>query len=96
VPLLLGTRTCQELKAKWRCLFNITQMADEGEIRRTCPEHIHPGTAVQVDSMQPMLKAPGTKRLKLKYDQPFSNFAFKSNLRRYILGCPCYWPGCAR
>jgi len=33
--------------------------------------------------MKPTLKAPGTKRLKLKYDVPLSNFAFKFNLRRY-------------
>ena len=32
-----------------------------------------------------MLKAPGTKRLKLKCDSPLSNFAFNFNLRRYIL-----------
>ena len=29
------------------------------------------------------LKAPGTKRLKLKYDEPLSNLAFKFNLRRH-------------
>ena len=29
------------------------------------------------------MKAPGTKRLKLQYDEPPSNFAFKFNLRRY-------------
>ena len=29
------------------------------------------------------MKAPGTKRLELKYDEPPSNFAFKFNLRRY-------------
>jgi len=34
--------------------------------------------------MKPVLKAPGTKRLKLKYDEPLSNFAFKCNLHRYI------------
>ena len=39
--------------------------------------------AVQVDPIRPTLKAPGTKRLKLKYDEPVSNFAFKFNLRRY-------------
>ena len=27
-----------------------------------------PGGAVQVDPIKPMLKVPGTKRLKLKYD----------------------------
>ena len=29
------------------------------------------------------LKAPGTKRLKLNYDNLLSNSAFKFNLRRY-------------
>jgi len=29
------------------------------------------------------LKAPGTKRLKLKYEQSLSNVAFNFNLRRY-------------
>jgi hypothetical protein len=33
--------------------------------------------------MRTTLKAPGTKRLKLKYDDPLSNSAFKFNLRRY-------------
>jgi len=32
----------------------------------------------------PQLKAPGTKRLKLKYDELPSRFGFKFNLRRYI------------
>jgi len=36
--------------------------------------------------MKPMLKAPRTKRLKLKYDEMPSNVAFKFNLRRYTLG----------
>jgi lipoate-protein ligase A len=40
---------------------------------------------VQVDPIKPTLKAPGTKRLKLKYDDPLSNFAFKFNLRRYTM-----------
>jgi len=31
------------------------------------------------------LKAPGTKRLKLKCDEPLSNFAFNFILRRYNL-----------
>jgi hypothetical protein len=40
---------------------------------------------VQVDPINPTLKALGTKRLKLKCDEPLSNFAFKFNLRRYTL-----------
>jgi len=31
-----------------------------------------------------MLKAPGAKRLKLKYDEPLSNFAISFNFCRYI------------
>ena len=40
---------------------------------------------MQVDSIKPMLKAPGTKLLKPEYDELLSRFAFKFNLRRYIL-----------
>jgi len=39
--------------------------------------------AVQVDPIKPGLKALGDKRLKLKYDELLSNFAFKFNLRRF-------------
>jgi len=38
---------------------------------------------VQVAPIKTTMKAPGTQRLKLKYDQPLSNFAFKFNLRRH-------------
>jgi len=41
------------------------------------------GEAVQADPIKPMLKAPGTKRLKLQHDEPLSSFAFKSNVRCY-------------
>jgi len=44
------------------------------------------GRAVQVDPIKPTLKAPGSKRLKLIFDGPLSNFAFKFNLRRYTWG----------
>ena len=37
-----------------------------------------------VDPVKPMLKPPGTKRLKLKCDVLLSSFAFKINLRRSI------------
>ena len=39
---------------------------------------------MQVDPIKPKLKAPGTKRLKLKYDKLLSSSAFKFNLHRYI------------
>jgi len=38
---------------------------------------------VQVDPIKPMLKAPGTKRLKLTHYELLSSFAFRINLRRY-------------
>ena len=38
---------------------------------------------MQVEPMKPMLKAPGTKRLKLEYDELLRSFAFKLYLRRY-------------
>ena len=47
--------------------------------------HQEPGWAVQVDPIKPTLKAPGTYRLILEYDQLFSKFAFNCNLRRYNL-----------
>jgi hypothetical protein len=50
-----------------------------GVVRPVAPPH---GTAVQVASMKPVLKAPGTILLKLGCDVPLSNFAFNVNLRR--------------
>jgi hypothetical protein len=41
------------------------------------------GRAVQVEPIKPMLKASGTRRLKMIYDDPLSNFAFKFNLHHY-------------
>jgi len=42
---------------------------------------------VQVDHIKPTLRPPGTtrKRWKLEYDELFSSFAFKFNLRCYIM-----------
>jgi hypothetical protein len=37
------------------------------------------GKKVQVDPIEPTLKAPGSERLKLKCDDLLSNFAFKFN-----------------
>ena len=39
---------------------------------------------MQVDPIKPTLKAPRTKRLKLKCDEWLSDFAFNFNLCRYI------------
>ena len=39
---------------------------------------------MQVEPIKPMLKAPGNKRLKLKYNILLSSVAFNVNLRHYI------------
>ena len=44
------------------------------------------GRAVQVDPIQPRLKPPGIKRLKLNCDVLLSTSAFKCHLRRYTMG----------
>jgi hypothetical protein len=41
------------------------------------------GRAAQVDPIKPTMKAPVTKRLKLKYDEPLSNLALNFTLRRH-------------
>jgi len=41
---------------------------------------------VQVDPVKPMLKPPGTNRLKLNSDELLSKCAFDFNLRRYCKG----------
>ena len=38
---------------------------------------------MQVDPFKPTLKAPGTKRLKLKYEKLVSNPGFKLKMRRF-------------
>ena len=40
---------------------------------------------MHVDPIKLTFKAPGSKRLKLKFDKLLSNAAFKINLRRYTL-----------
>ena len=59
-------------------------------------KRLHPGQAVQHDTINPTLKAPGTinptlkapgtNLLTLECDEPLSTVAFKFNLRRYTLG----------
>ena len=49
------------------------------------PPHPRRGGAVQVEPMKPTLKAPGSKRSKVKYDKLLSILAFNFNLRRYIV-----------
>ena len=44
------------------------------------------GWAVQEDPIKPTLKAPGTKRLKVKCEKLLSIFSFNLSLRRYSKG----------
>ena len=39
---------------------------------------------MHVEPMRPVLKAPGSILLKVRYDGPLSKFAFNFNLGRYI------------
>jgi hypothetical protein len=59
---------------------NIWHALIHGDLRRRRSAH---GRAVQVDPIIPTLKAPGTKRLKLQYDELLSSCPFKFSLRRY-------------
>jgi hypothetical protein len=54
-------------------------------VRQQEPRSRYHGRAVQFDPIKPTLKAPGSKRLKLKLEELLSNFAFKFDLRRYIM-----------
>jgi hypothetical protein len=46
---------------------------------------------VQVDPIKPKFKLPGTKRLKLKCDEPLSKIAFTFKLRRYTMTYALSW-----
>ena len=71
--------------AAGRCRGDSVPVAEEAEHRQVAAGAPHRGRAVQVDPMQPKLKPPGTKSLKLKYDALLSNFCFKFISRRYIV-----------
>ena len=75
----IGAKTAEKLKRNW----------DEGKGSREASAFLEEhgwAVQVQVDLMKSTLKAPGTKRLKLKYDGPLSFFAFEFNLRCYTTG----------
>ena len=48
------------------------------------PTNCEIGKAVRVNPIKLTLQAPGNKRMKLKYGELLTDFAFKFNLRRYI------------
>ena len=45
--------------------------------------NVRRGKAVQVAPIKSTLEAPGSKPVKVQCDEPLSNFAVNSNLRRY-------------
>ena len=47
---------------------------------------------MQVDPIITTVKAPGTKRLKLTYDEQLSDVAFNFNVRRYVEAVPVAAP----
>ena len=63
------------------CNFNLRRYIKEA--RGGVTVYWSHGEAVQVEPMKFNSKAPGTKRLTLKYDEPLSNVAFNFNLRHY-------------
>jgi len=63
---------------------SLTSLYLDGNQLTSLPSEL--GRAVQVDPIKPTLKPTGTKRLKLKWDEVLSSFAFKFNLRRYSSG----------
>jgi hypothetical protein len=77
------------LETKIRCCaFKFCFQFRLAPLQHGVPRGAHPrdaavrlGRAVPVDPIKPTLKAPGTKRLKLKCHRLLSSFAFNFNLR---------------
>ena len=68
--------------------WTVHHLAGAPEWQRRCRDEVLAtlGRAVQVDPIKPTLTAPGTKRLKMEFDDLLSSLGFKFNLRRYIWG----------
>ena len=60
-------------------------MQAPGRRRQAAADDGGHGRAGQVYPIKPTLKAPGTERLKLKYEEQLSNFGFKFKFRRYSM-----------
>ena len=73
--------------------MNVNMAGTSGHTPLYCAAFAGHGRAVQVDPIKLTLRAPGTKRLKVKYEALLSNFAFKFNLRHYITRrwCARWW-----
>jgi hypothetical protein len=73
----------QTLLSNSTCAAKLRQRRDlDGQVVEA--GRVHVGKAVQAEPMKPTLKAPGSKRLKLKSDEPRSNVDFNCNVRRYM------------
>ena len=79
---VLSVSTCaaKHRRARQRRVVPLQQQP-RGGLQRVRRRH---GRAVQVDSIKTRVesarRAPGAKRLKLKYDEPLSNFAYNFQL----------------
>ena len=89
--------TCNSKKNGPHALDDVTSNICSALLSGTCCQELSHGRAVQIQPMKSVLKLPGAKRLKLEYDEPLSNLAFKSNLRRYTtVGTWACSPSCTR
>ena len=75
---------CEPLLQGGQCGGRAGKVQDPHARNLQHPGPSHPGWAVPVDPIKPRLKAPVTKRLTLKSDEPLSNLAFTFDLCRYI------------
>jgi hypothetical protein len=74
---------------------NIGQPGDGSLHRHQAAAQVVQGKALQVDPIEPTVKAPGTDRLILNYGKPLSSFAFNFNLRRHTKDLPRIHKTCA-
>ena len=64
------------------CIQKPIREAELLKIVDTFIAHDDHGRTMLVQPIKPTLKAPGTKRLRLKCEELLSSFAFNPNLRR--------------
>jgi hypothetical protein len=70
--------------------------AQVNELKQAMQAKRDGGGAVQVYPMKPTLKAPGSKRLSPKCEEPLSDFAFKFKLRHYTTAAAAACPTTSR
>jgi hypothetical protein len=80
------SRRCSSGALSEQCFPKVLKLSSElSECKPLLEGYVHPGRTVQVALMIPSVKAHGNTRLKLKFDEALSNFAFEFSLRRYTL-----------